>query len=209
MRFRATGVLVVLLAALAAYVYYAEIKPGDTKAKEADAKLQVFDFEDQNVDKLEVTAGGKTVSLEKKEGAKQHGWQLVNPSAEYTDTTRVGSLLAQVTHIKATKNLGVPKEGLSAYGLEPPEVDVKMHVQGGREEELKVGKKTVDGTGVYVMKAGDNILYLMAPGLADQLSRLVTVPPVATATPTPGPTNTPLPTPPPAVTPSPGTSPTP
>lgn len=206
---RLTLGMVAVLAALAAAVYFLDTRGGSTSAaptptpRPDQENLQVFQFDDQAVNRVEVTSGDQTVTLEK-DG--ESGWKL-QPGGEPADQSRVSSIVLRLANLRATRR--VPDAGdLNAFGLATPALTVVLGEQAATHT-LQLGSKTPIETGVYAKKPEDASVFIISSALFNDLDRLVKEPPKAQLTPTPGPSPTAAPSPTPSPSPTPDSSPTP
>ncbi len=106
------------------------------------------DLRDRSV--LDLSAWGVTsFDLKNKSGevsaAKQpSGWRIEKPRSTAADVGEIESLLAQVASAKMTRIESETATGLAKYGLDKPEVVLRVHDLKGEERSLLVGRKVDD-----------------------------------------------------------------
>lgn len=194
MRFRNTAILLIVLAALAGFAYFSDVrgKSESTPTPSAEAReLQVLDLKTDEVSALEIKANDSTVKVARGEGGL---WQLVAPEAAEADQGRVGMLVGQLTYLRAERKIADRVENLAEFGLDQPSYLVTLELVGGKKEVLKVGSDNPRGTSSYLQREGADTVFLV-PALGSSLKGVIANPPKATPTPTPTSTPSPASTP--------------
>ena len=193
MKFRNTAIVLIVLAALAGYVYYAELSPSATPTPTAEIKL--LDLNPDEVTGLQIgDAISRTVARK-----DNNIWQMDEPTKEEADSTRLNNLVAQFAKLKATRALTETPTNLAPFGLLTGTLTLTLQLKDNRSEVIRFGQSTLSGATVYTQRAGDPKVYLVSTTALADASRLLSAPPkkptpTPTATPVP-PTNTPAPTP--------------
>ena len=189
---RNTLILLVILAALAAYVYFGEMQkgPGGQGTETPSSQPLVFtNLSGQDVLGLKVTtADGKSVELKREAGKP---WTMVAPASQGVDDTRVNSLVEQLAQLTASRVL-TQTNNLAEYGLITGTFTANITLTGGVTHTLLVGETNPSGNSYYALADGkQSPVYLIYSNNVDELQRLVTEPPYP---PTPVPTALPSPT---------------
>jgi hypothetical protein len=187
---RNTLILLVILAALVAYVYFGEIQKGTGQGTETpSSQPAVFNLSDQDILGLKVTtADGKSVELKREAGKP---WTMVSPASQGVDDTRVNSLVVELAQLKASRAL-TQTTNLAEYGLITSTFTADITMTGGVTHTLLVGETNPSGSSYYALADGKQTpVYLIYSSNIDELQRLVTQPPYP---PTPTPTTLPSPT---------------
>jgi hypothetical protein len=187
---RNTLILLVILAALAAYTYFGEIQKGTGQGTETpSSQPAIFNLSGQDVLGLKVTtADGKSVELKREAGKP---WTMVTPASQGVDETRVNSLVEQLAQLTANRVL-TQTNNLAEYGLITGTFTADITLTGGVTHTLLVGETNPSGNSYYALADGkQDPVYLVYSNNVDELQRLVTQPPYP---PTPTPTTLPSPT---------------
>jgi hypothetical protein len=187
---RNTLILLVILAALAAYTYFGEIQKGTGQGTETpSSQPAIFNLSGQDVLGLKVTtAAGQSVELKREAGKP---WTMVTPASQGVDDTRVNSLVDQLAQLTASRAL-TQTNNLAEYGLITGTFTADITLTGGVTHTLLVGETNPSGNSYYVLADGkQSPVYLVYSSNVDELQRLVTQPPYP---PTPTPTTLPSPT---------------
>ncbi|GIW41194.1 MAG: hypothetical protein KatS3mg076_1771 [Candidatus Binatia bacterium] len=165
MRLRNTLVLLLILAGLGAYVYFVE-RPREQREEE---KKKLLAFEPDEVTEIRLSASDRTIVLAKEDGS----WKLREPIAAPADEFAVKGLLRAVADAEVKRSLEDAGEKLADYGLEPPEIELRLRTGEKELPVLKVGKKTPVGYSVYLQKGDDPAVLLSSGSLEGALDKKV------------------------------------
>jgi len=166
---RVTGLLFLVAAALAAFVYFYEIRgePERQAAEEAQKRL----FADVSADAIEAIAltssDGVAVRAERREG----GWSLVEPLAFPADRFAFDTMASSLAELTSEGEIEDPQPD-AVYGLADATHEVRFTV-GGSEHALRVGDETPVGASTYVSVAGAAGVYTVPTHRVSSFSRAV------------------------------------
>jgi hypothetical protein len=158
---RTTGILLLVLAALGAFVWFYEIQ-GETarKEKETAAKRLFPGFEPTAVEWVELTTSdGRRARLERRDGQ----WRLVQPLDAQADEFAADAIAAALAQLGSEAVYEQPQP-LEVYGLDNEEHDVRFRAAGA-EHVLRIGKRTPVGGHSYAWVGGQSKVYAV-PGYA-------------------------------------------
>jgi len=191
MRFRTTAILVGILVVIGGYVLLFE--RDSAESVDETPRPLLLDFSTNEARELRVSrpAAGQRTELVYRptEGA----WYVTYPREEPADAYEVERLLATLAGLQSVRELTGPLEPLSGYGLSPPEMQVSVTLETGRQIGLDVGLQTVTSGGYYAKVAGEDVVHVISSYVAQDLDDLLSSPPYR-PTATPEPTPTPEPT---------------
>jgi hypothetical protein len=182
-KWRHTLILLAVLAALGAYVYFFEVKKPEEDSTTAETP-KVFAYTAQDVTRLAVAdAQGGTAAVQRGE---EEGWEVVAPVQDVADSTRVESLVSRLASLTASRVLtGVAEIELADYGLVAPELTATLTISDGSKVSLFTGYQTFNKAGYYALRDDGPDVYIIFANVVEDLKRLVSEPPVQ-PTPTPG-----------------------
>ena len=200
MNSRNTIIVLILLIALSAYVYFAEWNKPAPSAQTTPTVAAIGLFpkiETADVVGINIHRGDKTVDLEK-HAAK---WQFVVPAnGGQADTSKVNGGISVITLVNAHRSFG-SVQNFAQYGLSKPMATIDIVLKDGSQHTLLIGAPTLDGGSYYVQKKGVQEVYLVYKSAIDSVLKWATSPPYP-PTPTPtatvtkaAPKTTPTPTP--------------
>jgi hypothetical protein len=152
---RNTGILFLVAVALAAFVYFYEIRGEEGRREAAQAEKQLFaGLEAKDVEAIAVSSSdGVSVRAERRDGR----WEIVEPIVFPGDTfafDAMASALAQLTSETAIEDPQAP----SVYGLDADEREVRFSTHG-EQRALRIGDKTPVGANSYVSVVGAEGIY--------------------------------------------------
>ena len=188
MQFRVTAALVAIFAILAAGVTYFDLTGPVPSGTPTVAPSVIVDVPLNMVTYAEVSEGGKTAAVARKD---ETTWEMVSPSPEPADQRRVEDAVGRIAKLNAIRKIEDPGD-LSAYGLAQPPIRIELRLSGSTRE-LLVGNKTPDNSAYYVKTADAGTVYTVSSFAIGEMTRWLTDPPKPRPTPTPMPAATPKP----------------
>jgi hypothetical protein len=172
-----------------------------TATTTASQQPQLFQFEDQKVNALELRQGDKVVRVEKQ---NDNVWRVAG-TGDSANRSSFTSLIVRMSQLKATRGVDNPGTDLSQYELDPPRASVRAQLEDGTTYELNLGSKTPVQTGTYARKGAAADIYVIADQFSTDLDRLINdpkepptptpVPAISTPAVIPSPEGTPTPSP--------------
>ncbi len=152
---RSTVLVLLVLAALGAYVYWVEL-PGDTQKTE-DERLLVLD--EEAVTGITLTFPDRKLVLARSDD----GWRLTEPVDAGADAAAVKNLLHMIGGAKITRTLEDVDDKLASYGLEPPAAVLTLTTNDGTNPPaLSIGEATSVGFSSYAQRSDDPNVYITA-----------------------------------------------
>ncbi|MBI3796835.1 MAG: DUF4340 domain-containing protein [Deltaproteobacteria bacterium] len=159
MSLRKALLMVAVLFALGAYVYFVEF--AQEKAETAQKKLLTFDAE--TVTDLTLTYPDRAVHL-KKDAAEK--WQITQPLEVEADETTVSNLLNAIANAEVNRTLDETSQDGSLYGLNAPVVKFQLTLKDGKPlPVISLGKDTPVGFSVYAQREGEAKILLVPQAL--------------------------------------------
>jgi hypothetical protein len=127
----------------------------------------VIKFDRDKVDRVEVTAGDKTVELAKAGG----DWKLVRPMQAPSDTGAAEGLIGKVqsAQMKSIVADNVSAADLKKYGLDKPAASITLSI-GSAKASLQLGGKSGDGS-LYAKDTSKPLVMTIDPALADDFKK--------------------------------------
>lgn len=124
-------------------------------------------FERDKVDAIDVTSGGKTITLAKDGG----DWKMSKPVQTKADFGSVEGLVGrlQTVQMKSIAADNVAPADLKKYGLDKPEATVNLGL-GSAKATLLFGGKAADNT-VYARDASKNTVVTVESALLDDMKK--------------------------------------
>jgi hypothetical protein len=164
---RNTLLLLLVLVALGAYLYWVEL-PG--QQREAEAKKLVT-LQKDAVTAIALDYPDHAIALAKNE---QGDWRLTKPVEADADDPVVNNLLTAIAEADVSRTLDDVGDKLAQYGLAPPEATVTLTLKDGKPfPAIKVGKTTQVGSSAYLQKGDDPKVYIGTASLQGVLKKQV------------------------------------
>jgi Domain of unknown function (DUF4340) len=152
--------LFILLLALAAYVYFYEIKGGEKREQAKQEADLVFQFEPDSVKSLEVRSALADFFF-RREGEK---WQILKPVMTDAEKSTISSALSTLKSLKKEREFSVQKNELKSYGLVGTSMLVIFELTGGKRDSVRFGDDTPIGSNAFAGKV--DTLVFMVPNYA-------------------------------------------
>ncbi|MFN8535645.1 MAG: DUF4340 domain-containing protein [Dehalococcoidia bacterium] len=176
MNLRLTGVLLVVLAVLGAYVFLVEVnkpEPAPPGVTPVPTPVAIVDGTPDQLSGIEIrTAEGRAVLSLPAGGS----WQLTEPAAGEADQVRLLSLVGRLLPLTANRVIADTSQ-LGQYGLQNPNSTLVLNKYDGSRTELRIGDQTALADGYYVRVGNDGPVYIVSRAVIDEARRLVSEPP--------------------------------
>jgi len=164
---RNTLLVLLILAALGAYVYWVELPEEARKVEEA--RLLAFDEED--VTGVTLAYPDRTITLAK--DADGH-WRLTAPIEDAADDVAAKNLVSAIATAKVERSLEDVGDKLASYGLAEPVVTVSLALKGDATvPPLKVGETTAVGFSSYVQRGDDPTVHITTASFQSGMQKQV------------------------------------
>jgi hypothetical protein len=165
---RTTLRLVLLALALLAYILVFERHTPDSRAR-AEAAGRLFPgFTPADVQRIEIARSNLVVRADRAAGQ----WRLADP-AYPAQSGRIDDWLGSVGQLRrrttlSAGDLRAQPAGLAAFGLEPPQATVSLHL-GARVLQFRLGLRTPVGEKAYLQIVGDSGVHVTEAAVLDRL----------------------------------------
>jgi hypothetical protein len=152
---RNTIILVLIAAALGAYVYFYEIKGGEERDAKKELEEKLITVDKDSIDTFTIHDFDKTFTFKKTDD----GWKITEPVKTDAEESTVNSFLSSLTAAKETRSFPVKQADKSSYGLQKNGIRIAVTSKNGVVDSVMLGDKTSIGSNMYVTK-GDTIVSL-------------------------------------------------
>ncbi len=166
MKPRNTLLLLLLTAAVGAYLYFYEIKGGEEREKEKTAAGKLIDIKRDSVTAITIRPDG--VEL-KKVGTT---WELTAPVQYQADDGTISTLLSSLESAQRDqKDITTSRADYAGYGLEPARAELIVRHDKGEQDTLYLGDSNVTSTMVYARVNSDPEVVLTNNGLSNNAKK--------------------------------------
>lgn len=160
---RSTIALLVVLAALSAYIYFVTWKKTDT---DTGSKLEkVFAaLETDKIDEIKVKSeSGETTTLRKVSGT----WQITAPVSDNVEEAEVSALASTLGSLEVSRVIDENPADLKEYGLTSPRIEVDFKAPGEKDyRRLIIGEKSPTGVQLFATRNAEKRVFLI-PGFQE------------------------------------------
>lgn len=161
------GLCILLAAGICLYIFVPKGEGTGSEGEESTAEtVRVADIEADQVKEISIQCEGEDDILLKKE---DDTWKLEELPDAPVDQDVVEGLFDCVSPVTATKELDASESGLSEYGLDKPQMTVKMTTSDGKEYEILFGDTVPVSGGNYGMTADSDKVYTFTDTLFSSL----------------------------------------
>jgi len=168
MRFRGTLILLVICAAFGGYLYFYEIKGGEKREKAKQEEMRVWNLDGSAIQQIDLTTGGKTVSAER---TSDKDWKITAPRTLDADATELDSMAQSAAGINRESVIETSAVDLARFGLQSPEISLKLNTKDGKEYSILFGNSNPTGNSTYATVGGTNEVFLVANSVASNFNK--------------------------------------
>ncbi len=157
-RLLSTVILVVVLAALAGYIYFIDARRDGT---DADAKEKAFaSVTAEDIEEIRIkSSDGETSRVQRADGT----WRIVEPVQAAADDTELSSITSSLASLDVQRVVDEAAGDLAQYGLEPARVEVEFRSKGQKEpRRILLGEKTTTGGDLYARLPDQKRVFLVS-----------------------------------------------
>lgn len=164
MTLRRILVLLVLVAALGAYLFLYEVPQAEREA----AKEKLLGVDKDAIAGITLGYPDREIVLEKRDGV----WRLTKPVDAPADDNAVKGIVNTLADAEVQKTLDELPADLAPFGLDKPTVTAQVRLKDGSQPpSVAVGKNTAIGGKAYVRKGDEKKLYLTASSIGFGLNK--------------------------------------
>jgi hypothetical protein len=168
MRFRGTLILLVICAAFGSYLYFYEIKGGEKREKAKQEENRVWTLDSAAIQQIDLTTASSTVAVART-GDKE--WKITAPRTLDADADGLNSIARSAADISREGVIETDTSDLARFGLQPPQVNLKLKTKEGKEYNILFGNTNPTGSSTYATVGGKNEVFLVASSIAANFNK--------------------------------------
>lgn len=151
----------VVLAGLGGAIWWSE-KQEEAKKDQPDPKAppKILSLSEESLERVEIERPGEPAVVLTKDASGT--WSIAAPVQLPADSQPVTAITASVTNLSSDRVIDENLTDLAAYGLEPPQLSLKLTMKDGAVHRLRIGEDTPDRSATYVSVDGDSRLFAMS-----------------------------------------------
>jgi len=151
-----TLTLLVIMIALASYVYFIEIKGGEEQEKQKELDEKIFNFESDSVAIVEIRSIFNQFRFER----KNDGWIITDPIETGGDKSTVDGLINTMKNIKKVREFTIKDGTQPEYGLVGRSVLVIFQFTNGSRDSIRFGDPTPVNNNIFAGR-GDSTVFVL------------------------------------------------
>jgi hypothetical protein len=167
MRSRNLIILVLIVAAVAAYIFLYERHQLTTDDRQERAGKIFPDLILDEIQTIEMRNTHGEFRIER----SGDDWRLLEPMEFPADSSSVSSLVNSLSNLDEDRSLSTNEVELGAYGLDAPEMSVALITKDGERLALDIGEKTPLGSKRAVRRGSENDILICAGWFINDLDK--------------------------------------
>lgn len=144
---RSTGIVFLLALALAAFVYFYDVKRKPAPEASSDSPKPAFSLTSTDVKQIKIERAGTTMSFER----KSDGWYMTQPRSQRADSSVLDGLASQLSYVNVDRTFPATPDSLNSFGLKDPAVALNFTLNNGVSHELRFGSKDFSASSIYAL----------------------------------------------------------
>jgi hypothetical protein len=144
---KSTGIVFLLAAALAAFVYFYDVKHNSASDTPADSSKPVYSIASPDITALQIDRAGTSAAFEH----SADGWYMTKPVATKADATVLDGIASGLSSVRVDRTFPATPDNLKAFGLNEPAVTLAFVMKGGAQHKLLLGGRDFSGSSVYAL----------------------------------------------------------
>ena len=164
MRFKGTLVLVLVAAAIGAWLYFYEVrgKEGREKAKEAEGRL--WTLEEKDVAAIALISPDERIEARRQD---EGGWRITLPRELDADGAELDRLARSAATLSRGETVEEDAADLGRFGLLPPGSGVELTARDGKKYRVDFGADNPTGTFTYAARTGEKTVFQVPSAAAE------------------------------------------
>jgi hypothetical protein len=155
---KSTGIVFLIAAALAAFVYFYEMKhPSSDEASTADTSKPVYSVASTDVTALQIDRASTSTAFEH----RADGWYITKPIATKAEATVLDAITSGLSSVRVSRTFPATPDNLKSFGLNDPAVTIDFTAKGA-QHKLQLGGRDFSGSSVYALVDGGKDVSLLS-----------------------------------------------
>jgi len=157
---RSTGIVFLLAAALAAFVYFYDLKhtPASDASTSEASKPAFTSVTSADVQEIKIQRAGTTMDFDH----KSDGWYMTQPRAQRADSSALDGLAGALSYASVDRTFPATPDNLGSFGLKDPAVTVDFKLKNGTSHQMRFGAKDFSSSSIYALIDNGSQVSLMS-----------------------------------------------
>jgi len=158
---RSTGIVFLLALALAAFVYFYDVKRKPATAASSESSKPAFSLTSTDVKQIKIQRAGTTMNFER----KSDGWYMTAPRSQRAEGSVLDGLASTLSFVNVDRTFPATPDSLNSFGLKDPTVTLDFTLNNGTSHELRFGSKDFSASSIYALIDDGKQISLMSDSL--------------------------------------------
>ena len=144
---RSTGIVFLAALALAAFVYFYDVRRKPAADASSTSSKPVFTLTSGDVMQIKIQRAGASMSFER----QNDGWHMSEPRSLRADGSALDGLASTLSFVSADRTFPNTPDNLNSFGLKDPTLTFNFTLKNGTSHELRFGSKDFSASSVYTL----------------------------------------------------------
>jgi hypothetical protein len=167
-RFRGTFALLLICAALGAYVYFYEVKGGGKAEKAKEEANRIWKVDSNAIQQIDLVYPDNHITAVR---SGDRDWKITSPRAVDADSDELNQLASSAADISRESLLEANVADLAPFGLKPPQTTLEIKTKDGGQRKIMFGSNNPTGSSTYAAVPGKNEVLLVASFTASAFNK--------------------------------------
>lgn len=158
---KSTGIVFLLAAALAAFVYFYDMKHNTGSDTPADTSKPAYSLASTDITGLQLDRAGTSAIFEH----RADGWYITKPVATKAEATVLDAISNELSSVRVDRTFLATPENLKSFGLNDPAVTLSFTMKNGAQHKLQLGARDFSGSSVYALVDGAKDVSLLSDAI--------------------------------------------
>ncbi|VEP11454.1 conserved hypothetical protein [Hyella patelloides LEGE 07179] len=149
---KSTLFLVLIAIILGGLVYLVEIRSEQQQQEITIQEQKLFNINVENIKRIIIQKSDTILEFI----ASDNSWQMIQPEKLIASDGVMAFLLDLIAEGKSDRILEIAPNQLSQYGLESPIATITIELNNGQQQQILLGKETIDPKLIYAQVITDN-----------------------------------------------------
>lgn len=146
---RTTLILLLLALGLGGFVYFYEIRGATQRQEVKENQKQIFSFNADDVQVLNIKTKDITLNLERSDKPKPPKWLIKSPISEPANDAIVSYLMDLLVKGKSEKIIATPVDKINNFGLDEPKATIDIKLKNQQNHQLILGNPNFNKRFLY------------------------------------------------------------
>lgn len=168
MRFKGTLVLLIIVVALGAFIYFYEIKGGAQREKNKEAENQIWKVDDKTIRQMEFSSPNESITAVRRSDTE---WALTAPRPLDADSDALESMARSAAALRRESVVDENAQDLAIFGLSPAQTGLKIQTKDGKDYAIDFGNNNPTGSFTYAAFPGQKVVFLVSTSVAGSFNK--------------------------------------